>query len=313
MHLLSFVGTTDGQLAPEGKGPILTAVSALKPSAVTLIVTEGDSDRHDYQTGASAVKKAIAKIKPEIIVRRVTMDLNDPTDHNDIYPKLREIVTNTAAKADMLVAAISSGTPSMQVCWILLAESGEAAIRLVRTIDPSFTKQTCRDVKLGIGLPRIVALEEENAELQEIALPQVTMNVSKGIVKIGDITVDFAPRMFTYYRYFLELAKDAKTADDAMLPVRGAFVITDFSKKIVAFHEKSFPHVLDEIKQGLKKNSEFEILSTVFRSTISKLNARVVKAVKDPRLHRYLTIVHSGPKSARQYGIKLPAAKISIR
>lgn len=311
MHLISFVGTTDGQLAPERKGPILTAVSELRPAEVTLIVTEGDNDRIDYQAYAGAVKKAIASMNPDIKVRRVTMDLNDPADHNDIYPKLRAIVSKVSESGQPLVAAISSGTPSMQVCWILLAESGEATIKLIRTVDPALSKKTIRDVKLGIGLPRIQALEEENSDLQAIAIPPVTLYIRKGILMIGKEIVNLSPRMFTYYRYFLERSIKSQNSADAMLEVRGVFVGGDFSTRIVAYHEESFPEKEDEdIHMMSKKNLDFE--SSVFRSTISKLNKRITDTVKDPRVHRYLVVRAEGPKSARQYFVTLPPSKISI-
>ncbi len=311
MHLISFVGTTDGQLAPEGKGPILTAVAELRPSDVTLIVTEGDNDRIDYQAYAGAVKKAISSIAPNVKVRRVTMDLDDPTDHNDIYPKLRSIIAKIAESDQSLIGAISSGTPSMQVCWILLAESGEAKIRLVRTVDPKLSKKTVRDVVLGVGLPRIQALESENLDLQSIAIPQVTMHVKKGVLTIGDEIINLSPRMFAYYRYFLERAIKSLKSAEAMFVVRGVFVGGDFAKQIIAFSEESFPEKEDEDLHNMKaKNLDFE--TSVFRSTISKMNKRIMDAVPDPRIHRYLIVRAEGPKSARQYFVTIPPAKISI-
>ncbi len=310
MHLISFVGTTDGLLASEGKGPIITAVRELKPTEVTLIVTEGDNDRNDYQAFAGIVKKAIIDVSASVKVRRVTMDLADPTDHNDIYPKLRSIVTTIAETSTELVGAISSGTPSMQVCWILLAESGEAPIKLIRTVDPQLSKRTVRDVSLGVGLPRIHALEQENSDLQSIAIPHVTVHVQRGVIIIGETILNLSPRMFTYYRYFLERSLKSASAN-AMLVVRGVYVGSDFASKIVAFHYESFPEK-EDVDIHTMKTKDLDIEASVFRSTISKLNKRITECIRDPRINRYFIVKAEGPKSARQYFLSLPPSKITI-
>ncbi len=312
MHLISFLGTADGLLASDYKGPILTAVTNLKPDSITLIVTENATSDADYVLMFRDVKKAIGFVAPEVTVKRVIMELQDPTDHNEIYPKLRKVLAGVTAAHSNVTAAISSGTPAMQVCWILLAESQEANIKLVRTTDPRHGKKTIHPVKLAVGLPRIQTLELENSHLVEVAIPSVVLNVAKGIVTIGDHIAMLSPRMFEYYRYFLEMKKSAGGNTDTMLKVRGAFVGGDFSKKIVEYHEESFPQKEDEEISKLKKHGNLDIESTVFRSTISKLNKRICEIMPDSRISFYLTVQAVGPKSARQYFVRIPASKISI-
>ncbi|GMV52644.1 MAG: hypothetical protein D8M52_04770 [Chlorobi bacterium] len=311
MHLVSFVGTTDGLLAHEGRGPILTAVRELNPESVTLLVTEGRNDRYDYHDFAKKVKYAILAIKPNISVSRETMELDDPTDHNDIYPKLRSLLSRIQERYSDVTAAISSGTPSMQVCWILLAEGELKTLRLVRTIEPSLSQNTVRPVRLGVGLPRIESLEQETRVLQEIALPLITLNVRKGLLLVGDSLVHLSPRMFTYYRYFLELLVTAKTQHDAMFEVRGVFVGSDFAATIVEYHHASFPESEDVEIARIEKTGR-DIESSVFRSTVSKLNQRIYRDVQDTRIHKYLRVNADGPKSSRLYFINYPVSRVTI-
>lgn len=314
MHLLTFVGTADGLLAPQGTGPILSAVRALTPESVTLIVTEGAGVEHDYVAVSTSVKKAIAAINPEIHVSRRFLELHDPTDHNEIYYPLRDLTQSLARKHPQITAAISSGTPSMQVCWILLAESGEAPLRLVRTVEPRFGEPLVRPVQLGVGLPRVQALEAlelAHAELQRLAIPTVTVDVPRGLVLLDEDIVHLSPRMFTYYRYFLERAKRRKRGPD-YLEVRGVFVGGDFATKIVEYHNASFPEKEDLEIARLQKG-DYDIQATAFRSTITKLNDRIRQHISDERLHRYFLIEVAGPKSSRQYHVALTPDQITIR
>lgn len=311
MHLISFLGTTDGILAPDGKGPIMTAVNKLQPDSVTLIVTENATSEMDYVVMFRDVKKAISKVASDMPVHRVLMELKDPTDHNEIYPKLRDVVSGVTETHGDVTAAITSGTPAMQVCWILLAESKEAPIKLVRTSAPRHGKKTLHNVILGVGLPRVRALEEENANLVEIAVPDVSLSVAKGLLSFEDEIASLSPRMFEYYRYFLEKAKKSQSAAGSMLEVRGVYVGGNFASKIIEFHEESFPEKEDEEIYKMKKG-DLDIQSTVFRSTLSKLNKRICEVVPDERINCYLTVKGVGPKSARQYYVPLTASKITI-
>lgn len=49
----------------------------------------------------------------------------------------------------------------MQVCWILMAESGDFPVDLIRSNESKFGGQFVTPVKLGTGLPRIIRLQEE--------------------------------------------------------------------------------------------------------------------------------------------------------
>lgn len=312
LTLISFVGVTDARLAPDDKGPVLSAVQALQPGRVVLIATVTPGSQHDLVEGASKVKKAIARVAAGVQTTITTMDLTDPTDHNDIYPQLRELVQPYCGPKADTVAAISSGTPSMQVCWILLAESGDASLRLIRTVEPELSTKVVREVKLGSGLPRITALEVENQELRALVLPQVKLRVKHGTVHVGDALIKLSPTQFAYYRYFLERCKAGKKREDRWLRISQHIMSDEFTSRINAYQYESFPDAADSDPVRLKKQRP-DIAVEVFRTTLSKLNKKIEDALQLPHLAKYYLISYEGPKNARHYGIDLDPTKIDLK
>lgn len=309
--LFSFVGVTDARLALEGRGPIMSAVEHLRPLKVVLIATITEGSQHDLVAGATAVRKAVMKVLPQTKVHVVTMDLTDPTDHNEIYPQLRELVQPYCADGADAVAAISSGTPSMQVCWVLLAESGDAHLRLIRTVEPELSKKVVREVKLGSGLPRIMALEAENEQLRELVMQQVRLRVRHGTVQIGDVVIPLSPTQFAYYRYFLQRCKGGKKDDDRWLRISQLVMPDEFTTTINHYQMESFPDAADSDPVRLKKRQTIPV--EAFRSTISKLNKKIEEALRSPHVAKYYMITFKGPKNARHYGIELDPSKVDLK
>ena len=100
----------------------------------------------------------------------------DVTDHNHIYPVLKGF-TDDLNKAENFdyTAAISSGTPAMQVCWILLAESGDFSetnkLNLIKVKDPAFGESENIPVIIETSLPQIIRLKNEIKTLRNDLVP----------------------------------------------------------------------------------------------------------------------------------------------
>jgi hypothetical protein len=311
MVLFSFVGVTDINLIDELRGPALSAIRGLNPKNIVLIATTGDGVRYDILGGAARLQKAIKKVAQGVKVSIVTMDIDDPTDHNDIYPKLRDIVHTYSHQKQPLAAAISSGTPSMQVCWVLLAESGDAKLSLYRTVEAELTDKPVREVRLDSALPRILALEQENRTLKQIAIPAVEMSIKKGHVKIGGSIIDFSPMQFAYYRFFLERIRTSKNGDDCRYRVSTMFMDEMFIKKVLEYRLQSFPNYADS-DGTYRRNKELMIPVEQFRSHLSKLNSKISEVI-DETLAEYYIIDGQGPRQAKSYGLKIDHSKVRIR
>ena len=240
-HLISFDVTTDIHLAPEGRGPILTAIRELKPKSVTLSITEAKSgasrNRTSFMEDSGRVVYPIEGAFPKIHVQRWPMSLLDPADHYEIYPSLCSIARDIVNEFPEVAVAISSGTPSMQVSWTLLAESGEVALKLFRTSDQDISNHVIRLVKLEVGLPRFIGLEQQNqklarsaSSLEKAAFKQVRMNVSNGMIHIGDGELNLSRRQLTSCRYFLTQSAEGTTLTDSGLNIRNGRISKGFSR-----------------------------------------------------------------------------------
>ncbi len=312
---LSFVGSNDaGNLIKQNDGAILTALANQKFDEVILLWNQPKSKEVDFLAIAQYLKKEISKRKLAKKVSLHEIALSDPTDHNEIYIALKNF-TDKLPKGEALkyTAAISSGTPAMQVCWILLAESGDFSetnpLNLIKVRDPKFGKSENIPVKIDTALPKIVRLKEEVENLKDEFLPIVRMDIDKGEVFIGEPQIPFSPIEFCYYRYFLELVIEEKSPEK----ISSLETSLQFAEKIYQYHEESFP-VMDLARDELRKmlKSKAGIPIATFRGNVSKLNGKIKSVLGDSNLSSYFEVSSSGIRGAKFYGIQIPSKKIKI-
>jgi len=302
--LVSFVGTNDaGKLDGKPKGAILTALGALPKFDEIILLW---SPTGNFKKISKHLESEIIKNNFSKKVKLVPFDLDDPTDHNEIYPKLLDFCRNNLNKNSDNIAAISSGTPAMQVCWILLAESGDFKLRLIKSNEPKHNKTPYTEIKLGTGLPEILKrTESENRDLRKL-LPVAHMNISKGELKIGDELIKLAPVQFAYYRYFLERAKEEKEFER----FGNLDTSSDFLKKIISFYNDSFPDAYTAIKKSEKILEDRKgVDMRTFLSNLNKLNKQIKKNIVN---YNYYIINKSGDRYKTSYGIDLLPDRIKI-
>lgn len=313
--LLSFIGTNDaGALLDRKDGAILTALSNEKFDEVILLWNEAKLFEIQYSDVLLYLKREIKKRKLAKKVTDLELFLKDVTDHNEIYLQLKDFTDslNKDAHRDY-VAAISSGTPSMQVCWILLAESGDFSLdfplRLIKVTDPKFGKSKNIVVKLNTALPRIIGLQKEIDDLKNDLIPEAVLDIKHGSLKIGESTIALSPVEFCYYRYFAERNMN----DEELEKFSGYNVSLNFIKRIYNYHEDSFPD-LDanrlEMENMIKK--EYELPITTFRGHISKINKKLNNVLRNESLIKIFQIQNEGTRGAKFYGLKIPLEKIRI-
>lgn len=304
---VSFVGINDaGKLIGKDEGAILTALKALKKVDKVYLLW---SPTGNFKNIANYLKKEIINKKYCKNILLNSFDLDNVTDHNEIYPKLLEFCKSNFTGDEEVVAAVASGTPAMQVCWILMAESGDFKLKLIRSNEPKFSKSPITEIKLGTGLPKIIKrLESENKDLKML-LPVVNMNVSKGELKIGNDLIKLSPIQFAYYRYFLERAKEEKKYE--RFPMFRTHL--EFVKKIIKYHNDSFPEsdqgILHTIK--LLKNEDGINMSN-FRPNLNRINKKIKSILISESLSKYFIIESIGSRQALSYGINLSEEKINI-
>jgi len=307
--LVSFVGTNDaGTMRGPSDGAILTALANRKFDAANLLWNP-TKDRNFEQIAEHVRNEAIKRGYCEKVSLH-EFECKDVTDHNEIYPKLLDFCRMLAPpKGSILVGAIASGTPAMQVCWILIAESGDFPLELIRSNEPKYGGPPITPVKLGTGLPRIVRLQKENKQLKKQALaliPNLVIDVKTGIVEIGGFEIPLAPIEFCYYRYFAHRAKAKKDFER----FSGITILGDFPESIAKYFRETFPDANDAtVQQAVKKGLE----RTTFRGNVSKANKKFHAAITNEESRRLFEIGIDGKRFAKRYGIRAPAEKVVIK
>lgn len=140
--LLTFTGFHDPYSAgligeDELPGPILSLIRQLQFDRVILFSTP------NTQTHTEATKEALVSFRPNMTVEVLSLPLGDPTDYSQILRELRRsvsIVRDKWPEASYSIS-VSSGTPQMHACWVLLSASGEIPARILQVRPPRFVTQ----------------------------------------------------------------------------------------------------------------------------------------------------------------------------
>ena len=315
--LISFVGVNDaGKLVGDSEGAILTALENEKFDELILLWNEAElfNGNLKFSDVVRYIRREAKKRKLVKASRDEEFEFNDVTDHNEIYVKLKEF-TDTLEKNSgiQFTASISSGTPAMNVCWILLAESGDFSedfpLRLIKVRDPRFGKSCNIEVKLATTLPKIIRMKNELKKLQD-ALPIAELDIKQGKLLIGEKQIELAPIEFCYYRYFMEL----KLSGEEKEKFSGFQTSDDFLKKIIKFHEESFEDYYTA-RQALEEmlNKKWGLSTNTFRGNISKLNKKIKRILSNESLYKLFRISAEGKRGARFYGINAPKEKLVVK
>ena len=189
MLYLTFIGNHD-QISPEQTfGAALKIFLDYKDviRQVFLIVTPAKkNDVVNYREIAEQNKSVMLSEKPGLQIALVDIDLPNPIDFDLVYPVMLDATQKLFEKkfqrdAEKIIN-ISSGTPTMTACWVLLQKSGLIPhARLVQSFETKYARdrgRSTQEVNLEIDdFPHITAppllkrqltiLRREKAKLSE--------------------------------------------------------------------------------------------------------------------------------------------------
>jgi transcriptional regulator with AAA-type ATPase domain len=149
--LLSFTGFHDpfaSNSADAPTGPILTILSEEPFDSVFILATPRMQEISEA-TEAEILERGLCRD-----VTILPVEAPDPTDYGVILSSLRthfKSILKTHPRADFSIG-ISSGTPQIHACWLMLVASGEIPARLLQTTPPQFVehgKSLVREVDIG--------------------------------------------------------------------------------------------------------------------------------------------------------------------
>lgn len=118
-------------------GPILTVVAERPFDRVYLFTTPKAAELSE-QTAA-----VIHERHPGVSVKVLEVPLKDPTNYLGILRQLRshfKQIHSTHPEAEYSIS-VSSGTPHMHACWLLLAASGEIPAKILQSNPPEFVPE----------------------------------------------------------------------------------------------------------------------------------------------------------------------------
>jgi DNA-binding NtrC family response regulator len=155
-----------GQRPSSDRGPVSRLVEHGEgwDRAVVLTTEEGQL------SAASLVRELRERGVPEVELR--VLEVEDPTDHAQLFLALTPIVTQLAEDTDQGIdVCLSAGTPQMQTLWVILVEAGLLRARMLQVIPAAFVPDPhphpIRVVRLDIeGFPEIRAMREELVRLR---------------------------------------------------------------------------------------------------------------------------------------------------
>jgi Regulator of RNA terminal phosphate cyclase len=313
--LFSFVGTNDaGKLKGSNDGAILTALTNQKFDEVTLLWNKSGNKEIDYLGIANYLNNEIKKRQLAKKTTIVELTIKDVTDHNQIYLALKNFTDGIEKKENaQYFAAISSGTPAMQVCWILFSESGDFSdsvrLNLIKVKDPKFGKSENIPVKIDTALPQIIRLKEEVNNLKKDLIPNAVITISRPGLKIGETEIILSPIELTYYKYFVERVLEGKSDEK----FSGFNTSNAFLDRVIEIHQELFPD-LETSRMDLinirKKDMGLSIYT--FRGNISKLNKKIRNSLQNESITNNFEIYSEGGRGAKFYGIKAPEEKFLV-
>lgn len=188
MIYLTLVGNHDAlDNSREGYGAALTIFLQYKKliSDVYIFVTSSKgTDRVNYKEIAENSKAIMLAEKPQINVKLVTIDLPNPVDFDLVYPNLlhetQKLLDREDIKAREKIINITSGTPTMTTCWVLLHKSGLIPnSKLIQSFETKYARErgkSTQEVNLEIDdFPQITAPEELKRQLTIISRKNVQL------------------------------------------------------------------------------------------------------------------------------------------
>ena len=174
MIYLTFVGNHD-KLNLEGTGPALTIFYQYSAEIKSVFIFQTPKNEfEDYPSIAEKIKRQIESFKPDVSVTIISVDIIDPTDYLHVYTTLHlNIQKIENIENDESLINLTSGTPTMTVCWVLLHKTGVLPnARLIQSVDPKFRRRNESTVEVIFNFAPVTT--ETTPEIFQTELAKVS-------------------------------------------------------------------------------------------------------------------------------------------
>jgi len=197
MKYLTMIGNHDA-IKPDsqGFGALLTIFFHYKENIDGVyIFTTPDSSYFSYKKTAEKIKRRMEAEKKDLPVTIIEMDLDNPVDFELVYKIMLDETQNVIEKDKLnneeKIINITSGTPTMTTCWVLLQKSGLIPnAKLIQSFEAKFQQKygkTCEEVDLSIDdFPEIKTPSEAKRTLNRVKREIKILKDEKSIAEKDD-------------------------------------------------------------------------------------------------------------------------------
>jgi DNA-binding NtrC family response regulator len=130
--LLSFIGNNDCYLSEGKEGAILSILKEIPFDALYILFNKESYLEHAYE-----IRDYCRRRYPRLEVYFEPAVSVDPIDYNLVYPAMYNAVTNIKKKEaqnqPLYIVSVTSGTPTMHSCWVLLKQGGVLDAELIQS------------------------------------------------------------------------------------------------------------------------------------------------------------------------------------
>ena len=198
MIYLTFIGNHDRiDKDTVGLGAVLTIFyNYIEKIERVFLFTSPDTKKFSYTETSQKIKRVMESEKDVIDVIIIPIALESPIDFNLVYKVMLDETQKIVEESKNLknkekIINITSGTPTMTACWVLLQQSGLIPnAKLVQSFEQEFQRKygvTCQEVDLSIDdFPEIKAPNDVKRELNRTKAELKVLQDEKSTVEIDN-------------------------------------------------------------------------------------------------------------------------------
>ena len=222
MIYISFVGNHDRwNTEVQISGAMRTIYARYEPQiSHVFLFHAGITPYFNYLETADKTAKWMSSRNKQLKIETPELDIESPIDYDLVYhvmyEQMMKIMSDTALKEMNKLINITSGTPTMTACWVLLQKSGLIPnARLVQSFDPRLVKNrngNVVEVDLEIdNFPQITAPGAIKATLNRT---HQELRVVKNERDVLNLQASF-PRIIGQSRAIMDIKEQVKTEMNA--------------------------------------------------------------------------------------------------
>ncbi len=198
--LISFIGRQDPFNRDGQDGPLLTLLKRCDETFHSIVLIHTTKD--EFKGHAERTRDEILKHYSRTNVRLIPLELNDPTDHVEVFRELKACFE--AIKGDLkgnLYISLTSGTPQMHIASFLLVASNELSATMLYMPDPREQQSAIRKIipwegELPEILPRIpkgIISYQISKDIEEVKKRLGIVGISKSLNRAVSKALRYAP------------------------------------------------------------------------------------------------------------------------